>query len=92
MITSDLLFELRQKYGPLFSTEIRGNTVLFREITFKEFDRIIEIQDLEDGSSVDSEDEIIKTAVVYPEDFDLDRMPAGIVSRFSSGNFKFLRV
>lgn len=92
MITSDLLFELRQKYGPLFSTEIRGNTVLFREITFKEFDRIIEIQDLEDGSSVDSEDEIIKTAVVYPEDFDLDRMPAGIVSRFSSGNFEFLRV
>lgn len=92
MITDDLLLELRQKYGPLFSAEIRGNTVLFREITFKEFDKIIEIQNLQDGSSVDSEDEIIKTAVVYPEDFDPDRMPAGIVSRPCSGNIKFLRL
>ena len=88
MITDDLLLELRQKYGPLFSAEIRGNTVLFREITFNEFDRIIQIQDLQDGSSVDSEDEIIKTAVVYPEDYDADRMPAGIVSRSCSGNIK----
>lgn len=92
MINDDLLFELRQKYGPLFSAEIRGNTVLFREITFSEFDKIAQIQDLQDGSSVDAEDEIIKTAVVYPDDFDPERMPAGIVSRFSSRNFKLFRI
>lgn len=81
MIDDELLFDLRQKYGPLFSAEIRGNTVLFREITFKEFDKIAQIQDLQDGSTVDAEDEIIKTAVVYPQDFNPERMPAGIISR-----------
>ena len=37
-------------------------------------------------------DEIIKTAVVYPEDFNPDRMPAGIVSRPCSRNIEFLRL
>jgi hypothetical protein len=81
---------LRKKYGPLFSTEIRGRTVYFREITFNEFDNIIKTQELEDGSMVDSEDEIIRLAVVYPTDFDVDRMPAGLVSRPCSRNIKHI--
>ena len=52
--------EIRKQFGPLFSTKIKGQTVLFRELTFSEFDKIIEKQKIEEGSSIDSEDEIIK--------------------------------
>jgi len=80
MLTSKQILDIKKKYGPVFSAEIKGQEVLFRELTFSEFDEIADLQDLEDGSSVDSEDAIIATAVVYPEDFDIDRLPAGLVS------------
>ena len=80
MLTSKEILDIKKKYGPVFSAEIKGQEVLFRELTFSEFDEIADLQDLEDGSSVDSEDAIIATAVVYPEDFDIDRLPAGLVS------------
>lgn len=68
------------KYGPIFSAQIRGSEVYFRELTFSEFDSIINIQNMEGNSAVDSEDLIIKTAVVYPEDLNVDKLPAGIVT------------
>lgn len=74
---------LTSRYGAIFSTQVKNQEIFFRELTFSEFDSIINIQNIEGGSSVDSEDMIIKTAVVYPKDLNVDRLPAGIVSSLS---------
>lgn len=84
MLEPKEIVEIRKKYGPIFSTEIKGQTVFFRELTFSEFDDIIAYQDLDGGSSIDSEDSIITTAVVYPENFNVDKLPAGIVSTLAT--------
>jgi hypothetical protein len=73
MLEPKEILEIRKKYGPIFSTDIKGQTVFFRELTFSEFDDIVAYQDLEGGSSIDSEDSIITTAVVYPENFNVDK-------------------
>ena len=80
MFENPEISEIRKQFGPLFSAKIKGQTVLFRELTFSEFDKIVEKQRIEESSSVDSEDEIISVAVVYPVNFDVNRMPAGLVS------------
>jgi len=80
MLDSDLVLSLKLKYGNIFTTEVKNQTIIFRELTFSEFDDIALLQNLEDGSSVDSEDQIIATAVVYPEDFNINKMQAGLVS------------
>lgn len=80
MIDSDLLFQLKNKYGKLYSVKIKNETVIFRELTFKEFDKISYLQTLEDFSYADIEDFILSYAIVYPEEFDTMRIPAGVVS------------
>lgn len=80
MISSDLLYELKKKYGSLFQTSIKKQEIIFRELTFAEFDKVAEYQLSKEYSSADIEDFIIKSAVLYPEDIDLDNYPAGQVS------------
>lgn len=80
MIDSDLVFELKNKYGKLYSVKIKENTVIFRELTFKEFNKISYLQTLEDFSYADIEDVILSYAVVYPLNFDTMKIPAGVVS------------
>lgn len=80
MIDSEVLIELKQKYGPLFATSIKGIDLLFRELTFKEFDNIVKIQDGSNFSSADAEDKILETTLVYPDLNILNRIPAGAVS------------
>jgi hypothetical protein len=83
MIDPEVLIELKLKYGPLFAISIKGIDLLFRELTFKEFDDIIKIQDGGYFSSADSEDKILEATLVYPDLKALDRIPAGAVSSLS---------
>lgn len=80
MIDPEVLIELKQKHGPLFATSIKGIDLLFRELTFKEFDNIIKIQDGGHFSSADAEDKILETTLVYPDLQILNRIPAGAIS------------
>lgn len=49
-------------------------------MTFAEFDKVAAYKNDPDMSSADAEDEIIKAAVVYPEDFDLNKFPPGSIT------------
>jgi hypothetical protein len=80
MITPDLLYEVKKIYGSVFQTYIKKQEVLFRELTFAEFDEVAQFQKDEDFSSADVEELIIKKSVVYPDNLDVNIYPAGIIS------------
>lgn len=80
MLTPDVLLELKKKYGPLYSFEVKGTTLLFRELTFREFDEVTQIIDTQGLSSADAEDKILEITIVYPENFNLNKIPAGAFS------------
>lgn len=74
------LYEIKKKYGSVFAVNLKGQEVLFRELTFNEFDRITEYKNSEGASSTDAEDLIISSAVVYPENFNFQKLPPGLIS------------
>ncbi len=80
MLDPSFIFKIKNEYGSIFETSIRKQIILFRELTFSEFDLIAEFQKNGDSTAADIEDLIIKCAVIYPEDFDADNYPAGLVS------------
>jgi len=77
------LYEYKRKYGSIFHTTIKGMEIFFRELTFEEYDKIVEYKNSQDYSSIDIEDIIIAFAVVYPEDFKADTLPPGLISSLS---------
>lgn len=77
---NEVLLELKLKYGPLYAVNVKGIDLLFRELTFSEFDKISKIQEADGYSSADSEDYILETTIVYPENFNINKIPAGTVS------------
>jgi hypothetical protein len=79
MIAPEFLYELKSLYGSVFQTYLKKQLVIFRELTFAEFDKITEHQNSGE-SSAEIEDLIIKIGVVYPEDINVDAYPAGLVS------------
>lgn len=80
MIDSDVVFKLKEKYGNIYSVNIKGVEVVFRELTFQEYKKILYLRELNDFSSADIEDVIISYSIVYPEDFDWNKIPAGNIS------------
>lgn len=74
------LYEIKKKYGSVFAVNLKGQEVLFRELTFNEFDQITEYKNSEGASSTDAEDLIISSAVVYPENFNFEKLPPGLIS------------
>lgn len=76
----DFLYEIKKKHGSVFAVNIKGQEVVFRELTFNEYDKVIEYKNNEEKSSVDAEDFIISSAVVYPDKFDFNKLPAGTIS------------
>jgi hypothetical protein len=80
MIDSDALFHLKEQYGNLYSIDIKGFTLVFRELTFQEHSKILHLKDIDDYSSADIEDVIISYSIVYPQDFDINKIPPGNVS------------
>jgi hypothetical protein len=82
-MTPEKLYELKSKYGSIFSTVIKNKEIYFRELTFEEYDKIVEYKNSEEYSSADVEDIIIEAGVVYPEDFDANSIPPGLASSLS---------
>lgn len=82
MLDPDVLFRLKSKYGSIFQTTLKKEIIVFRELTFSEFDRISEYENSGE-SAAEIEDLIIKSAVIYPENMVLDNYPAGIISALS---------
>lgn len=80
MIEPEKLYQLKKKYGSIFSVNLKDQQVIFRELTFNEYDKILEYKNLEETSSFDSEDFIIHSAVVYPENFSLEKIQPGLIS------------
>jgi len=80
MFDSDLIFELKKKYGNIYSIQIKSYNLIFRELTFKEYDQILTYQEIEEFSSADVEDLILNFSIVYPEAFDINKIPPGNVS------------
>ena len=80
MLDSQLIFDLKNRYGNIYSVNIKNKDIIFRELTFKEYNKILYYKDLEDFSSADVEDLVLEFTIVYPEDFDSARIPPGNVS------------
>jgi hypothetical protein len=80
MITAELLYLIKNQYGSVFQTSLKKQEILFRELTFAEFDQIAQHQTAGDYSSADVEELIIKYAVVYPDNLDVNKYPPGMVS------------
>lgn len=84
MLTADVIFSLKNKYGNIYSVNIKNETVVFRELTFKEYDKILYLKNLDTIDSSDIEDIILEYAVIYPEGFNTLSIPPGVVSNLSS--------
>lgn len=80
MIDPEIVSELKNKYGPLFAFSIKGIDLLFRQLTFQEYDEISSSQESGYISSADAEDKILEKTLVYPDLKALDRVPAGAIS------------
>jgi hypothetical protein len=70
-----LIEETFQKYDAVFFSEIEGQLFSYRPLGRKEYKDIITNENISD---FDKQDHIVKTALIYPVDFDLDSCPAGI--------------
>lgn len=76
----EFLYSIKKKYGSVFSVNIKGQEIVFRELTFNEYDKVVEYKNSENSSSTDAEDLIISSAVVYPENFNFQKLPPGTIS------------
>ena len=70
-----LIEETFQKYSAVFFSEIDGQLYSYRPLGRKEYKDILTNESLDD---FDKQDAIVKTALIYPIDFNLDDCPAGV--------------
>jgi len=78
-----LVFKLKSKYGSLYSISVKETELIFRELTFFEYEKINYLDQSKNATYADIEDFIIETAIVYPENFDINKIPPGNVSILS---------
>jgi hypothetical protein len=78
MYGPELIISLKRKYGELYEVGIGSTKVLFRALTFRELDELSIAEDY--TSSVESEELIVKQALLYPEYEELEKLSAGIIS------------
>lgn len=76
----DLVFKLKSKYGNIYSVNIKNVELIFRELTFFEYEKITYLDEYSGATYADVEDFVIQTAIVHPEDFDIYKIPPGNVS------------
>jgi len=84
MLDAELIFNLKNKYGNIYSVDIKNTTLVFRELTFSEYNKILSFKDLDNFSSADLEDTILSISIVYPENFDTMKIPPGNVSSLAN--------
>jgi len=41
MLDSQLIFDLKNRYGNIYSVNIKNKDIIFRELTFKEYNKIL---------------------------------------------------
>lgn len=82
-MSPEVLLELKIKYGPLYAISVKGIDLCFRELRYHEFDVIQKMQESNDYSTADCEDYVLQATIVYPENFNIDKIPAGAVSSIS---------
>lgn len=75
-IPKDRVAEWKAKYGRVFSVEYRKKDYVFRSLTFAEIDHLDNIAS--SWSSAQAEDHIVQIALLWPEDFDVDKLPASM--------------
>lgn len=74
----ELIIDLKYKYGELYEVSIGTTKIIFRALTFKEFDELSIAEDY--TSSVESEELIVKQALLYPEFDEVLELSAGVIS------------
>lgn len=73
-ISQQTIEELRQKHGKIYRTNYNNSYFIFRALTVGEFEY------LTIAHSLEHEDSVAKKIIVWPENIDIDSMPAGFVS------------
>lgn len=73
---SVLYAHLAAEFGEIYFIEIAGKEYVYRALTLEEIDKFERLSD----SSADLEDIYVQNSMVYPLDFDLNKMKAGHVS------------
>ena len=73
-----LIEETFQKYTAVFFSEIDGELYSYRPLGRKEYKDIVTNENLDEWSKQDA---IVKTALIYPIDFDLDNCRRSTSSR-----------
>jgi hypothetical protein len=68
----------KQQYGNIFAVTIRGVEYIFRQITFRELDTINRKKTSSDMAL--AEELLFSIAVLYPEEIDYEKIPAGIIT------------
>ena len=70
-----LIEETFQKHSAVFFSEIDGQLYSYRPLGRKEYKDILTNENIND---LDKQDAIVKAALIYPPDLDLDDCPAGV--------------
>lgn len=70
--TDELIQLWKQKFGPIYQVD----EFIFRAATLQEAGYIF----LSKSSSAEKEEHLVKCAILWPEDFEIDDAPAGIIS------------
>jgi hypothetical protein len=76
-IPADKVAAWKIQYKRVFSVQAGKGQYAFRALTIHEWEEIVKHAE---WSSADAEDHIIDLALLWPEDFDLDSVPPGIVT------------
>jgi len=75
----EIYAKLQNEYGDIHSIIFGGKEILYRALTFEEMAFLEKLSENE----TDLEDLFVKTAVVYPLNFDIDTIKAGHVSQLA---------
>lgn len=70
-ISQSIIDALKKEYGKIFLASYNNNEYIFRPLTLNEFYTV------SGKHSSDELDDVVKAIIVYPENIDLDRLPAG---------------
>lgn len=71
----------KQQYGNIYAVTVRGTEYIFRQITFREFDAVYGKKNSSDVAL--AEELLFSTAVLYPEEINYDKIPAGVITSIS---------
>jgi hypothetical protein len=81
----ELIAHWKQEHGQVFSIPYRDEEYVIRAITIAEYYTLKQLE--RDYSSAETEDAIVKMALLYPAGIDADNAPAGIVSALAEEVF-----